>query len=133
MPEASNALKASCPLKRNWPTENAFSATRSGRPSAWGGVAGVADDGLLAGFAGDDSESAVAFVRRFQHRVFGLARTIVGDAAVAEDPTIALRAGALAAQRDTVIDRESLEWLSRDAPPLGRQWNADGPISQENH
>jgi [protein-PII] uridylyltransferase len=43
-------------------------------------------------------------------------------AAVHDDPTLALRAGMLAAQRDTVIDRESLEWLSREAPPLPEPW-----------
>jgi RNA polymerase sigma-70 factor (ECF subfamily) len=35
--------------------------------------------------AAGDTEAAAAFVRRFQARVFGLARTIVGDAAVAEE------------------------------------------------
>jgi [protein-PII] uridylyltransferase len=44
------------------------------------------------------------------------------DLDVASDPTVALRAGALAAQRETLIDRESLEWLARDAPPLGDPW-----------
>lgn len=45
----------------------------------------VTDESLLAGMATGDTEAAAAFVRRFQHRVFGLARTIVGDAAVAEE------------------------------------------------
>lgn len=49
------------------------------------GVWSVTDESLLAGMATGDSEAAAAFVRRFQHRVFGLARTIVGDAAVAEE------------------------------------------------
>jgi [protein-PII] uridylyltransferase len=47
------------------------------------------------------------------------------SAEVVRDPTIALRAGALAAQRSTVIDRESLEWLARDAPPLPEPWPSD--------
>lgn len=45
----------------------------------------VSDEALLAGLASGDSEAAAAFVRRFQARVFGLARTIVGDAASAEE------------------------------------------------
>ncbi len=43
------------------------------------------DDSLLAGFGGGDQEVTVAFVRRFQRRVYGVARTVVGDAALAED------------------------------------------------
>lgn len=35
--------------------------------------------------AAGDTEAAAAFVRRFQARVFGLARTIVGDTAAAEE------------------------------------------------
>jgi RNA polymerase sigma factor (sigma-70 family) len=45
----------------------------------------VSDEALLAGLASGDPEAAAAFVRRFQARVFGLARTIVGDAASAEE------------------------------------------------
>ncbi len=46
---------------------------------------GAADDALLAGFGMGDAEAATAFVRRHQARVFGLARSIVGDPALAED------------------------------------------------
>ncbi len=46
---------------------------------------GAADDALLAGFGMGDPEAATAFVRRHQARVFGLARSIVGDPALAED------------------------------------------------
>src|SRR3954468_3265545 len=35
--------------------------------------------------ASGDTQSATVFVRRYQARVFGLARTIVGDPAVAEE------------------------------------------------
>jgi RNA polymerase sigma factor (sigma-70 family) len=45
----------------------------------------AADDALLAGFGMGDAEAATAFVRRHQARVFGLARSIVGDSALAED------------------------------------------------
>jgi RNA polymerase sigma-70 factor (ECF subfamily) len=46
---------------------------------------GAADDTLLAGFGMGDADAATAFVRRHQARVFGLARSIVGDSALAED------------------------------------------------
>jgi RNA polymerase sigma-70 factor (ECF subfamily) len=45
----------------------------------------VSDDTLVAGMAAGDAEAASAFVRRFQRRVFGLARTIVFDDRAAED------------------------------------------------
>lgn len=48
-------------------------------------VDGVSDDALLAGFATGDVAMSVAFVRRFQSRVFGVAITVLGDAALAED------------------------------------------------
>ena len=47
----------------------------------------VADDVLLAAFAVGDPEAGTAFVRRYQRRVFGLARSIVDDRALAEDLT----------------------------------------------
>ena len=43
------------------------------------------DEALVAAVAAGDRRAATAFVRRFQARVFGLARSIVGDASVAED------------------------------------------------
>ncbi len=46
---------------------------------------GASDDTLLASFALGDREAATAFIRRHQSRVYGLARSIVGDAALAED------------------------------------------------
>jgi RNA polymerase sigma-70 factor (ECF subfamily) len=49
------------------------------------GVWAVADDALLAGLGAGDPDAAAAFVRRFQGRVFGLALTLVGDRAVADD------------------------------------------------
>jgi RNA polymerase sigma-70 factor (ECF subfamily) len=45
----------------------------------------VSDDALLAGLATGDADAASSFVARFQRRVFGLALTITGDAAAAED------------------------------------------------
>ncbi|MEV0719183.1 sigma-70 family RNA polymerase sigma factor [Asanoa sp. NPDC050611] len=43
------------------------------------------DEALLAGMAAGDALAAAAFVRRYQARVFGLALTIVGVRATAED------------------------------------------------
>jgi RNA polymerase sigma factor (sigma-70 family) len=45
----------------------------------------VSDDALVAGLAAGDQEAASAFVRRFERRVYGLARTIVFDSRAAED------------------------------------------------
>src|SRR5262245_66389111 len=45
----------------------------------------VTDEGLLAGMAAGDPQAATSFVRRFQARVFGLALTIVGVPATAEE------------------------------------------------
>ncbi len=43
------------------------------------------DDSLLAGVSAGDADATAAFVRRYQRRVFGLARSVVGDGALAED------------------------------------------------
>ena len=45
----------------------------------------LSDEALVAGLAAGDQGAATAFVRRFQARVFGLAVTMVGDRAVAEE------------------------------------------------
>ena len=45
----------------------------------------LSDETLVAGLASGDTEAAAALVRRFQGRVYGLAHTIVGDSATAED------------------------------------------------
>lgn len=45
----------------------------------------ASDEALIAGLAAGDRGAATAFVRRFQARVYGLAVTMVGDAAVAEE------------------------------------------------
>jgi len=46
---------------------------------------GMPDDMLLAGLGTGDPQLALAFVRRFQRIVFGVALAIVGDRGVAED------------------------------------------------
>jgi RNA polymerase sigma-70 factor (ECF subfamily) len=48
-------------------------------------VVDASDDTLLAGLATGDADSAAAFIRRFQRRVYGLALSIVGERAAAED------------------------------------------------
>jgi RNA polymerase sigma factor (sigma-70 family) len=45
----------------------------------------VSDDLLLTGLAAGDPRSSVAFVRRFQGAVFGIAVAVVGDGRLAED------------------------------------------------
>lgn len=45
----------------------------------------LSDEGLLAGIAVGEQSAAVALVRRYQKRMFGLAFSMVGDAGVAED------------------------------------------------
>jgi RNA polymerase sigma factor (sigma-70 family) len=45
----------------------------------------VPDDVLVAAVAVGDADATTAFVRRYQARVFGLARAILGDARLAED------------------------------------------------
>lgn len=48
-------------------------------------VEDLPEEALLAGFAAGDPELAAAFVRRFQSKVYGVARHIVGDARMSED------------------------------------------------
>jgi RNA polymerase sigma factor (sigma-70 family) len=45
----------------------------------------AADDTLLAGYATGDPDASVAFIRRHQRRVYGLALSIVSDPSLAED------------------------------------------------
>ncbi len=45
----------------------------------------ASDDTLLASFALGDADAAAAFIRRYQGKVYGLARSMVGDADLAED------------------------------------------------
>lgn len=48
-------------------------------------VVGPSDESLLAGVATGDAEATTALVRRYQRRVYGLARTVLGDPSAAED------------------------------------------------
>ena len=45
----------------------------------------LSDESLLAGMANGNQDAAATFVRRYQARVYGLALTIIGVPAVAED------------------------------------------------
>lgn len=45
----------------------------------------TSDESLLAGIALGDDQAGLVFVRRYQHRLFGLAIGIVGDPKLAED------------------------------------------------
>jgi hypothetical protein len=73
----------------------------------------ASDEALLAGFATGDPDAAGAFVRRFQHRVLGLASLITHDAADAEEVAqdAFLRAWRYAASR---------------TPPRRRRWRPGG-------
>lgn len=48
-------------------------------------VVPLSDESLLAGMADGDQDAAAAFVRRYQARVYGLALTVIGVPAVAEE------------------------------------------------
>ncbi|GGU95586.1 RNA polymerase sigma factor [Streptomyces filipinensis] len=48
-------------------------------------VSRLPDEALLSGLATGDPELAVIFVRRFQHRVFGVAMAVTRDQQLAED------------------------------------------------
>ncbi|MFE9451365.1 RNA polymerase sigma factor [Streptomyces sp. NPDC006739] len=48
-------------------------------------VGRLPDEALLSGLATGDAELAVTFVRRFQHRVFGVAMAVTRDPQLAED------------------------------------------------
>jgi RNA polymerase sigma factor (sigma-70 family) len=48
-------------------------------------VAPLTDESLLAGMSVGDPDAAAAFVRRYQARVYGLALTVVGIPALAEE------------------------------------------------
>lgn len=50
-----------------------------------GGMWQASDEALLAGLASGDRDAAVAFVRRHQRRVYGLALTLLHDRALADD------------------------------------------------
>src|ERR1035441_10358109 len=67
------------------------------------GETGASDETLLAGMGVGDERAGVAFVRRYQRRVFGLALSMVGDAALAED--IAQEAFLRAWRHALVFDR----------------------------
>src|SRR5690349_17946018 len=78
------------PLSRSFACQDIRTAAREGCNPLAGSVRNsrvwsASDEGLLAGVAAGDRDAAVAFVRRYQRRMYGLALTIVGEAALAED------------------------------------------------
>ena len=67
----------------SYPQRSDPAAPRSGDQVA--GSAPRSDESLLAGLVSGDAELEVAFIRRFQDRVYGLARRLVGETPLAED------------------------------------------------
>jgi RNA polymerase sigma-70 factor (ECF subfamily) len=55
------------------------------RPSPEPSEQEVSDEALLAGLASGDAAATVAFVRRYERRLYGLAYSLLGDAGLAED------------------------------------------------
>jgi DNA-directed RNA polymerase specialized sigma24 family protein len=49
------------------------------------GVWDASDDAVLEGMAAGDDAATAVFVRRFQHRVFGLALAVTGDEGTAAE------------------------------------------------
>lgn len=45
----------------------------------------LSDESLLAGMASGDAQATVVLVRRYQARLYGLARSVVGDPGIAEE------------------------------------------------
>jgi len=78
-------------------------------------VVGIpSDDALLAGLAAGDPDAAAAFVRRFQHRIYGTALAVIGDPGLAED--VAQEAFVRAWRHAAVYDASRgpvLPWLLR--------------------
>ncbi len=58
---------------------------RPGEPQGPRGPDALNDEALLAGLAGGDADAARSFVRRYQGRVYGVAVSVLGDRAMAED------------------------------------------------
>ena len=75
------------------------------------------DETLLAGFGTGDADLSLAFVRRFQRVVFGVALTVIGDPATAED--IAQQTFERAwRQRLAAWATRNTEFFARSAEPL---------------
>jgi RNA polymerase sigma factor (sigma-70 family) len=75
--------------------------------------AALSDDALVAGMAAGDDAAGTAFVRRHQRRVFGIARAITTDRAVAEE--VAQEAFLRAWRHAAVFDprrASAVAWLS---------------------
>jgi len=91
------------------------------------------DETLLAGLGAGDAELSLAFVRRFQGLVFGVAVAVVGDTATAED--VAQQAFEQAWRHAQVFDarRGSVRFVGQ--PRLGKidLLNYHGPAPLKLH
>jgi RNA polymerase sigma factor (sigma-70 family) len=63
----------------------ADTASKVGRPWRGRDSGSLSDEALIAGMADRDERAGLAFVRRHQRRIFGIAFAIVNDRTVAED------------------------------------------------
>lgn len=95
----------------------------------------MTDESLLAGMAGGDAQAASAFVRRYQARVFGLALSVVGVPATAEEVAqeAFLRAWRYAGAYDPRRGRVAT-WLltiTRNAAVDARRMRRDEPYAPE--
>ena len=102
----------------------------------------ASDETLLAGFAAGDESAAVAFVRRFQARVYGLAVAITGDRADADEVAqeVFVRAWRYAASFDprrgsvetwvlTITRTQSFDRARISARHAGRRTSGDELLS----
>lgn len=109
---------------------------------------GPSDEALLAGMAQADDASAVAFVRRYQKRVFGLAMAMLGDTGAAEDvaqealvrvwrhaPVYDARRGSVATWVLTITRNLAVDALRlrRSVPTDPDVLMATGPVSGEGN
>src|SRR3984957_19313007 len=93
---------------------------------------GLPDETLLAGLGAGDADLALAFVRRFQRIVFGVAMSVIGDPTAAEDvaqqtfeqawrhaQVYDSRRGAVRAWLTTIAHNLAVDVLrSRSGPPV---------------
>jgi RNA polymerase sigma-70 factor (ECF subfamily) len=108
-------------------------------------VRNLSDESLLAGLGSSDPDASAAFVRRFQHRVFGLTLSILRDRGAAEEAAQETfvrawkhasafdpRKGAVAGWLLTIARNVSINMLpSRRVDPVDPALLVNGPPAAE--